>query len=83
MYLAHVIEQPDFRIPNPKYLQRNFCFDFLMILRTHFEASLRFRKNWKKLRDFNLQIAECLALLFDQASKQNIGDSEFGNLVVR
>ena len=27
------------------YLQRNFCFDFLMILRTHFEASLRFRKN--------------------------------------
>ena len=27
-YLAHVIEQPNFRIPNPQYLQRNFCFDF-------------------------------------------------------
>ena len=26
---------------------------------------------------------ECLALLFDQASKQNIGDLELGNLVVR
>ena len=23
-YLAHVIEQPNFRIPNPQYLQRNF-----------------------------------------------------------
>jgi hypothetical protein len=29
------------------------------------------------LRDFNIWIAECLALLFDQASKQNIGDSEW------
>ena len=28
MYLAHVIEQPIFRIPNLEYLQRNFCFDF-------------------------------------------------------
>ena len=28
LYLAHVIEQPNFRIPNPQYLQRNFCFDF-------------------------------------------------------
>ena len=28
IYLAHVIEQPNFRIPNPQYLQRNFCFDF-------------------------------------------------------
>ena len=28
MYLAHVIEQPIFRIPNLKYLQQNFCFDF-------------------------------------------------------
>ena len=28
VYLAHVIEQPNFRIPNPQYLQRNFCFDF-------------------------------------------------------
>ena len=27
-YLAHVIEQRNFRIPNPQYLQRNFCFDF-------------------------------------------------------
>ena len=27
-YLAHVIEQPNFRIPNPQYLQQNFCFDF-------------------------------------------------------
>ena len=27
-YLAHIIEQPNFRIPNPQYLQRNFCFDF-------------------------------------------------------
>ena len=27
-YLADVIEQPNFRIPNPQYLQRNFCFDF-------------------------------------------------------
>ena len=27
-YLAHVIEQPNFRIPNPQYLQRNFDFDF-------------------------------------------------------
>ena len=27
-YLAHVIEQPNFRIPNPQYLQRNFRFDF-------------------------------------------------------
>ena len=26
--------------------------------------------------------AECIPLLFDQASKLNIGDSEFGNLVV-
>ena len=28
VYLAHVIEQPNFRIPNPQYLPRNFCFDF-------------------------------------------------------
>ena len=28
IYLAHVIEQPNFRIPNPQYLPRNFCFDF-------------------------------------------------------
>ena len=28
IYLAHVIEQPNLRIPNPKYLQLNFCFDF-------------------------------------------------------
>ena len=28
LYLAHVIEQPNFRIPNPQYLQRNFCYDF-------------------------------------------------------
>ena len=28
IYLAHVIEQPNFRIPNPQYLQRNFCSDF-------------------------------------------------------
>ena len=28
LYLAHVIEQPIFRIPNLKYLKRNFCFDF-------------------------------------------------------
>ena len=45
LYLAHVIEQPIFQIPNLEYLQRNFCFDFLMILGTYFEASLRFRKN--------------------------------------
>ena len=32
-YLAHVIKQPNFRIPNPQYLQRNFRFDLLMILR--------------------------------------------------
>ena len=35
MYLAHVIEQPNLRIPKPQYLQLNFCFDLLMILRTH------------------------------------------------
>ena len=28
LYLAHVIEQPNLRIPNPQYLQLNFCFDF-------------------------------------------------------
>ena len=27
-YLAHVIEQPIFRIPNLKYLKLNFRFDF-------------------------------------------------------
>ena len=27
-YLAHVIEQPNLRIPNPQYLQQNSCFDF-------------------------------------------------------
>ena len=27
-YLAHVIEQPNLRIPNPQYLKLNFCFDF-------------------------------------------------------
>ena len=27
-YLAHVIEQPNFRIPNPQYLQQKFCFDY-------------------------------------------------------
>ena len=27
-YFAHIIEQPNFRVPNPQYLQRNFCFDF-------------------------------------------------------
>ena len=26
--LAHVIEQPVFRIPNLEFLQRNICFDF-------------------------------------------------------
>ena len=46
IYLAHVIEQPNFRIPNPQYLQQIFfVLIFLMILRTHFEASLRSRKN--------------------------------------
>ena len=28
LYLAHVIEQPNLQIPNPQYLQLNFCFDF-------------------------------------------------------
>ena len=28
-YLAHVIEPPNLRIPNPQYLQLDFCFDFL------------------------------------------------------
>ena len=28
LYLAHVIKQPNLRIPNPQYLQLNFCFDF-------------------------------------------------------
>ena len=28
-YLAHVITQPMYSIPNLEYLQRNFCFDFL------------------------------------------------------
>ena len=28
LYLAHVIKQPNFQIPNPQYLQQNFCFDF-------------------------------------------------------
>ena len=27
-YLVHIIKQPNFRNPNPQYLQRNFCFDF-------------------------------------------------------
>ena len=45
IYLAHVIEQPNFRIPNPRYLQKKIVLIFLMILRTHFKASLRFRKN--------------------------------------
>ena len=27
-YLVHVIEQPNFQIPNPQYLQQKFCFDF-------------------------------------------------------
>jgi len=27
-YLAHIIEQPIFWIPNLEYLQWNFCFDF-------------------------------------------------------
>ena len=27
-YLAHVIEKPNLRIPNPQYLQLSFCFDF-------------------------------------------------------
>ena len=53
-YLVHVIEQPNLRIPNPQYLQLIFILIFLMILRTHFEASLKFRKNQKRLRDFNL-----------------------------
>ena len=26
-YLAHVIEQQNLRIPNPQYLQLNFCFN--------------------------------------------------------
>ena len=44
VYLAHVIEQPisEFRIPN--IYHEIFVLIFLMILRTHFEASLRFRK---------------------------------------
>ena len=42
----------EFRIPNIYNLI--FVLIFLMILRTHFEASLRFRKNQKRLRDFNL-----------------------------
>ena len=37
-YLAHVIKQPNFRIPNPQYLQRNFCFDFFN------DSENRFRK---------------------------------------
>ena len=28
LYLAHVIKQPNLWIPNPQYLQLNFCFDF-------------------------------------------------------
>ena len=27
-YLVHGIEQPNFGITNPQYLQLNFCFDF-------------------------------------------------------
>ena len=41
-----------FRIPN--IYNEIFVLIFLMILRTHFEASLRFRKNQKRLRDFNI-----------------------------
>ena len=26
VYLVHVIEKPNFRIPNPQYLQRNFVY---------------------------------------------------------
>ena len=44
-YLAHIIKQPNLWIPNPQYLQLNFCFDFLNDSERHFEASLRFRKN--------------------------------------
>ena len=29
LYLAHVIEQPNFRIPNPQYLQRNSLSDII------------------------------------------------------
>ena len=51
----------EFRISN--IYNKIFVLIFLMILRTHFEASLRFRKNYKRLHDFNIKIAECLALL--------------------
>ena len=30
-YLAHVIEQPNFRIPNPQYLQRNFLLSYFLL----------------------------------------------------
>ena len=67
----------EFRISNIN--NELFVLIFLMILRTHFEASLRFRKNQKRLRDFNIQIPECLALLLiKQITKFRCKYSRFG-----
>ena len=51
---AHDMFSRIFRIRIPNIYNKNFVLIFLAILRTHFEASLRFRKNQKRLRDFNI-----------------------------
>ena len=40
-YLAHIIEQPNLRIPNPQYLQRNFVCLIFCLIKSRTNSQLR------------------------------------------
>ena len=41
LYLAHVIEQPNFRIPNPQYLQQNFVYLIFCLIKSRTNSQQR------------------------------------------
>ena len=74
LYLAHVIEQPNLRIPNPQYLQLNFCFDFFNDSENTFWGFSEIQKELEKVAWFQFINCRVSRPTVDQASKQNIGD---------
>ena len=82
-YLAHVIEQPNFRIPNPQYfvylLDQTVGRDTLQFIYwNHAPFSNSFKISKKPQNVFSVSLKNQ-----NKNFVVNIGDSEFGNLVVR
>ena len=41
IYLAHVIEKPNLRIPNPQYLQQNFVYLIFCLIKSRTNSQQR------------------------------------------